>query len=146
MVCHLRVLTRDYSCRCRFEFCYLCAAQWKTCTCNEWDENRLRDRARQILARDEYDSESESSLDSYTDSDDGQGHDRGQGGVIRRNLSRFAAVMANLVNHGGCRHGAWLDSGDWLICEVCDRQRPWQILECARCGILACRDCRYHRF
>lgn len=29
------------TCRCRTEFCYLCRARWKTCTCPQWDEHRL---------------------------------------------------------------------------------------------------------
>ena len=29
------------TCRCRYQFCYLCAAQWKTCRCTQWDEQRL---------------------------------------------------------------------------------------------------------
>ena len=29
------------TCRCRYQFCYLCRAQWKTCACEQWDENRL---------------------------------------------------------------------------------------------------------
>ena len=29
------------TCRCRTEFCYLCRALWKTCTCPQWDEHRL---------------------------------------------------------------------------------------------------------
>lgn len=29
------------TCRCRYEFCYLCTARWKTCACPQWEENRL---------------------------------------------------------------------------------------------------------
>ena len=29
------------TCRCKTEFCYLCTARWKTCTCTQWDEQRL---------------------------------------------------------------------------------------------------------
>ena len=29
------------TCRCRAQFCYLCAARWKTCLCPQWDEDRL---------------------------------------------------------------------------------------------------------
>ena len=35
------------TCRCRAEFCYLCAARWKTCPCDQWDEGRLLVAARQ---------------------------------------------------------------------------------------------------
>jgi len=29
------------TCRCRTQFCYLCAMPWKRCTCPQWDERRL---------------------------------------------------------------------------------------------------------
>lgn len=29
------------TCRCRKQFCYLCAADWKTCSCPQWEERRL---------------------------------------------------------------------------------------------------------
>jgi hypothetical protein len=29
------------TCRCRKQFCYLCAATWKECMCPQWEENRL---------------------------------------------------------------------------------------------------------
>jgi len=28
-------------CRCRAQFCYLCAVLWKQCSCPQWEENRL---------------------------------------------------------------------------------------------------------
>ena len=35
------------TCRCRTQFCYLCAARWKTCDCVQWDERRLIAAARE---------------------------------------------------------------------------------------------------
>ncbi|RYP70109.1 hypothetical protein DL769_005086 [Monosporascus sp. CRB-8-3] len=40
------------TCRCGFQFCYICGARWKTCQCEHWDEHRLLERAEQIDARD----------------------------------------------------------------------------------------------
>ncbi|RYP54640.1 hypothetical protein DL770_010955 [Monosporascus sp. CRB-9-2] len=40
------------TCRCGFEFCYVCGSRWKTCKCEHWDEHRLLERAQQIDARD----------------------------------------------------------------------------------------------
>jgi IBR domain, a half RING-finger domain len=34
-------------CRCRTSFCYLCAALWKTCTCRQWDDDRIEYAAEQ---------------------------------------------------------------------------------------------------
>ncbi|KAJ2999212.1 hypothetical protein NUW58_g67 [Xylaria curta] len=39
------------TCRCGFQFCYICGAHWKTCNCEHWDEHRLYERAAQIDAR-----------------------------------------------------------------------------------------------
>jgi len=35
------------TCRCKTEFCYMCAARWKTCGCAQWDEDRLLAAAEQ---------------------------------------------------------------------------------------------------
>lgn len=35
------------TCRCRAEWCYVCATPWKNCACPQWDEHRLLDTARQ---------------------------------------------------------------------------------------------------
>ncbi|RYO75013.1 hypothetical protein DL766_007819 [Monosporascus sp. MC13-8B] len=40
------------TCRCGFQFCYVCGSRWKTCQCEQWDERRLLERAEQIDARD----------------------------------------------------------------------------------------------
>jgi hypothetical protein len=40
------------TCRCRHEFCYLCARRWKECTCPQWDENRLVAQAERRVVRD----------------------------------------------------------------------------------------------
>jgi hypothetical protein len=29
------------TCYCGYEFCYECAAKWKTCRCEQWEERRL---------------------------------------------------------------------------------------------------------
>ncbi|KAI1150465.1 hypothetical protein F4825DRAFT_468172 [Nemania diffusa] len=38
-------------CKCRAEFCYNCGVKWKNCQCAQWDEQRLYNRAEQILNR-----------------------------------------------------------------------------------------------
>ncbi|KAI1468567.1 uncharacterized protein F4812DRAFT_427308 [Daldinia caldariorum] len=43
------------TCRCGFQFCYVCGDRWKTCECVHWDEHRLYTRAVVIDARDEGD-------------------------------------------------------------------------------------------
>ncbi|KAI1814869.1 hypothetical protein GGS20DRAFT_375068 [Poronia punctata] len=40
------------TCRCGFQFCYVCGARWKSCGCQHWDEHRLLERAIHIDGRD----------------------------------------------------------------------------------------------
>ncbi|KXT08387.1 hypothetical protein AC579_7305 [Pseudocercospora musae] len=39
------------TCRCGANFCYVCAAPWRTCGCPQWEEQRLLERATQIVDR-----------------------------------------------------------------------------------------------
>ena len=47
--CHtlveLQVGCYHMTCRCRTQFCYLCAVPWKGCTCPQWEERRLLETA-----------------------------------------------------------------------------------------------------
>lgn len=38
------------TCRCRSQFCYLCSAPWKTCSCRQWDERMLLAEAERRVA------------------------------------------------------------------------------------------------
>nr|AAS46753.1 hypothetical protein PDUPB2 [Pleurotus djamor] len=40
------------TCRCRAQFCYVCAAPWKNCQCPQWEEARLLDTAERRVAQD----------------------------------------------------------------------------------------------
>jgi hypothetical protein len=45
-------------CFCKAEFCYLCAASWKTCKCTQWDEDLLIEEAgRRVDAAMEFETE-----------------------------------------------------------------------------------------
>lgn len=37
------------TCICKTEFCYVCGQQWKTCACLQWDEDRLLERAEEVV-------------------------------------------------------------------------------------------------
>ncbi|KAJ6188316.1 hypothetical protein N7519_003224 [Penicillium mononematosum] len=47
----LRSGCNHITCRCRYEFCYVCSARWKQCECAHWDEARLQERAELIAGR-----------------------------------------------------------------------------------------------
>ncbi|KAL5337296.1 hypothetical protein BJX70DRAFT_389348 [Aspergillus crustosus] len=47
----LRTGCNHITCRCRYEFFYVCTLKWKTCRCENWDENRLVERAQLLAGR-----------------------------------------------------------------------------------------------
>ncbi|CEL07380.1 hypothetical protein ASPCAL10537 [Aspergillus calidoustus] len=107
------------TCRCGFEFCYVCTVKWKKCSCATWDENRLLDRAQVLAARNV------------------------QGPPAARDV-QVAAAQIREVQH--CTHpGRWLrvDEGD--NCEECGQYLPDFILECRNCHLRACRRCKLNR-
>ena len=44
-IVELEVGCYHMTCRCRTQFCYLCAVPWKGCTCPQWDDDRLLETA-----------------------------------------------------------------------------------------------------
>lgn len=64
----LNILSTSYSgyCRCGFEFCYTCGAEWKNkkaaCSCPLWDEENILD--------DDFDSDEDDEDDEDDDDDD----------------------------------------------------------------------------
>lgn len=48
----LTITTDDITrCKCKAQFCYLCGAKWKSCSCQRWDEQRLEERAQEVVDR-----------------------------------------------------------------------------------------------
>ncbi|KAK4561304.1 hypothetical protein LTR86_004621 [Recurvomyces mirabilis] len=43
--------TPDRRCVCGHQFCYSCGTRWRTCACPQWQEDRLIDRAAQLVDR-----------------------------------------------------------------------------------------------
>ncbi|OTB02472.1 hypothetical protein M426DRAFT_62150 [Hypoxylon sp. CI-4A] len=108
------------TCRCGFQFCYICGARWKTCTCEHWDEHLLFERAVEIDARNGAHAQAPQE-------------------------QRVQRVMDNLrINHE-CEHERWTGRKGPRRCEECRKVMPVFIYECRQCQIMACRFCRFHR-
>ncbi len=111
------------ACRCRAEFCYLCGLRWQTCQCKFWDPPRLLARANTVVDRD--------------------ANARQLGDAERAHLVDRA--RHNLIQNHECHHINWTSRPGEHLCEGCNVTLPIFIYECLRCGIMACRRCRYNR-
>ncbi|EME79959.1 uncharacterized protein MYCFIDRAFT_56529 [Pseudocercospora fijiensis CIRAD86] len=115
------------TCRCRAQFCYICGTPWKNCSCPVADENRIEERAEEVVDRD-----AEPDLP-----------------VAVRNL-RVRHVQAQLRERHDCEHPGRFQRifgapRRGFQCEVCDARHWKYILQCRHCYLNACEDCRRHR-
>ncbi|CAI7657406.1 unnamed protein product [Penicillium glandicola] len=115
----LRSGCNHITCRCRYEFCYVCTTPWKKCECAHWDEARLQERAGLIAARN-------------------------QPAPAPQAVEEAAQF---LIEQHDCYHdGVWKRLDISAECEECGDLMPDFILECRDCGLQACNSCRMHRF
>ncbi|KAF4588501.1 hypothetical protein EYR40_010052 [Pleurotus pulmonarius] len=110
------------TCRCRAEFCYVCAVPWKQCQCAQWDEERLLDTARQRVA-----------------------NDMGREAIIQPRL--YQEQVREAVNHlrgnHDCQRHLWRYRNGGGRCEECYHNLPQFLLvrlplACPRCSTDAC--------
>ncbi|KIJ15353.1 hypothetical protein PAXINDRAFT_77424 [Paxillus involutus ATCC 200175] len=111
------------TCRCKTEFCYLCQALWKTCTCPQWDEERLLAAAEQRV---------DAQLGA------GQGNRTVRQRMVRETMERLR------VDHD-CNHERWRYRRGGGRCETCGHDLPHYLFRCLGCEILACNRCRRNR-
>ncbi|PLB48622.1 hypothetical protein P170DRAFT_357626 [Aspergillus steynii IBT 23096] len=116
------------TCKCRAQFCYLCGAKWRSCSCEGWDEQRLVERAEEVLDR-----EATQAL---------MPHDR---------EIRVVQMQENLRENHECGHPgrfqriSGIGGGRPFVCEICEAAHWRYILQCRRCYLQVCQDCRRHR-
>ncbi|KAK3995554.1 hypothetical protein QBC44DRAFT_19021 [Cladorrhinum sp. PSN332] len=110
------------TCPCGAQFCYVCGETWKRCSCPQWQEERLFNRANAIVDRN---------------------HGEGQLRVGQR--AALVERERNLIQNHQCQHGSWAYRSGSHRCEECHCRLPSFIFECEQCQILACRRCRYNR-
>ncbi|KAL0944541.1 IBR finger domain-containing protein [Colletotrichum truncatum] len=123
-----RVVELDHGCNhmtcpCHAEFCYVCGLKWKTCTCPQWNEERLYARANAIANRNA----------GFQQFDAGR-----QARVVEREAQ-------NLMQNHECTHMSWRSRSGSFTCEECHDTLPTFIYECRQCRIRACRRCRFNR-
>ncbi|KAI0860294.1 hypothetical protein F4860DRAFT_479880 [Xylaria cubensis] len=158
------------TCKCRAEFCYLCAAEWKTCECIHWEERRLYDRAQEIYDRDhnldnnnddaDYDDDDAAAEDEAVQFEaveiDGVNQPPPEGVANRGFLDwlqtffpirelEIERIMEDLRENHECDHERWRSRRGRHRCETCHEQMPVFIYECRQCRVMACRRCRYNR-
>ncbi|KAL2816425.1 hypothetical protein BDW59DRAFT_177361 [Aspergillus cavernicola] len=115
------------TCKCRAEFCYVCGETWKTCSCERWNEQRLVERAQEVVDRE--------AIQPLPPAD--------------RQL-RVEQMLEDLRENHECEHPGRFErvfgtSRGHFECEICgDRHRKY-ILACRRCHVQVCEDCRRNR-
>ncbi|KAH8827722.1 hypothetical protein DL96DRAFT_1600073 [Flagelloscypha sp. PMI_526] len=111
------------TCRCRTEFCYVCAAPWKTCDCPQWDEQRLEAVAERRVVE-------EFGLQA-----------RQQPAVFQQRVQRQTAHLRE--NHD-CVWHSWKSCGPGQ-CEECYNIMPYFLRVCRNCSMRACTRCTRNR-
>ncbi|KIK92812.1 hypothetical protein PAXRUDRAFT_146502 [Paxillus rubicundulus Ve08.2h10] len=114
------------TCRCRTEFCYLCRARWKTCTCPQWDERLL------AAAEQRVDAQLEAGQGNHTERE-----------TVRQRMVR--ETMERLRVDHDCNHGHWQYRKGGGRCETCGHNLPYYLFRCKGCEMLACNRCRRNR-
>ncbi|KAH9939866.1 hypothetical protein B0H21DRAFT_698139, partial [Amylocystis lapponica] len=109
------------TCICRTEFCYLCRALWKTCTCPQWDEQRLLAAA---------EARADAELDVHRD--------------IQLRTTLVQEWMERLLVDHDCQHDRWYRRGGGQ-CEVCGQHYRHYLFRCRACTVLVCNGCRKNR-
>ncbi|KAH7104024.1 hypothetical protein BKA62DRAFT_35058 [Auriculariales sp. MPI-PUGE-AT-0066] len=115
------------TCFCRTQFCYLCAAPWKTCGCAQWEENRLVAVAREQVAN---------------AAPVGR---RVQPNAAEQRVRIEEAVERLRVNHDCDHQRTWFRRGTDFQCGLCHWHADQYILQCSDCNTRLCKRCKHNR-
>ena len=115
------------TCRCRAEFCYVCAAPWKHCGCPRWDEARLVVDAERRVENE-------------------------MGREVRRaeprafeNRVRDRVEELRVGRREECVAHSWRNRNGAGQCEECMAYMPIFVKICRNCAMLVCRRCALNR-
>ncbi|KAG7086026.1 hypothetical protein E1B28_003548 [Marasmius oreades] len=112
------------TCRCRTQFCYLCAAPWKNCQCPQWEEARLLETA-QLRVQNE--------MGPRVDVNVGAAQER-----VQQRIQDFRT-------YHDCDPHRWRTRWGGGNCEECGYYLPQFLKLCRGCSILACVRCTRNR-
>ncbi|KAH9944551.1 uncharacterized protein BXZ73DRAFT_39160 [Epithele typhae] len=125
------------TCRCRYEFCYVCEARWKTCTCEQWDEQLLYNAAERRVERQQ-----------RLEGGAGAGRAPAVPAVALRPAFDFRQTVlreaARLRENHDCVH-QWRYTPGAGNCEGCGHHLPLFLYACAWCHLAVCARCRRNR-
>lgn len=113
------------TCRCSTQFCYLCAALWKTCDCWQWDDQRLLDDAERRVYNEFGAQEAAARPAIFVD--------------------RVYQRMAALEENHECRAHEWVYRSGGGCCEECHDNLWTYLMRCRRCQASVCRRCSVNR-
>ncbi|TFK87946.1 hypothetical protein K466DRAFT_662662 [Polyporus arcularius HHB13444] len=119
------------TCRCRHQFCYLCAATWKTCRCEQWEENRLLHAAQDRVERQQ---RAQAALNPNVRP--ARAIDYGR--VVAQEVARLRE------NHDCLHRWRYVSGGG--RCEGCGHYLRLFLFNCNTCQIWACARCRRNRW
>ncbi|KAF9259012.1 hypothetical protein L218DRAFT_875761 [Marasmius fiardii PR-910] len=112
------------TCRCRTQFCYLCAVPWKNCRCPQWEEGRLLETA-QLRVQNQM----------------GRRVDVNAGVA----LERVQRTIRDLRVDHDCDPHRWQTRWGGGRCEECGYYLPQFLKLCRGCSMLACVRCTRNR-
>ncbi|KAG2150682.1 uncharacterized protein EDB93DRAFT_1141480 [Suillus bovinus] len=113
------------TCRCSTQFCYLCAAPWKTCDCRQWDDQRLLDDAERRVYNELGAQEAAARPEIFVD--------------------RVYERMTALEENHECLVHRWVYRRGGGCCEECHDDLRNYLMCCRDCQVLVCRRCSVNR-
>ena len=116
------------TCRCKFEFCYVCGERWKTCPCEVTDQNRLLLEQERLVPEN----------------------------IVGERRARAVAERVREANavinaEENCDHGSVVRTDDYAYrsnkpkCRQCSRRLNLFGYVCNGCNMKMCIECKLHR-